>query len=422
MTKDDNDRARDGSLPRDPEADAVPMPKEGTTGAAPLRRLDGILDEALRRSEERRAGHEKPIPLPWSDMLEQFGGGLWPGVHVLVGGTGTGKTAWALQVALHAAKGGFPVGYVGLELEDMQIALRLLAEEARVPWSDLYLGKASESDAEKALKAKGALEALPFYVEMGRPNGWPISELAVIIEKMRAAHPEKSGAGSLPMLLVVDFLQIVGDEERDGKHMGLDLRERIGRAAYASRDAARRHNVAVVLVSSTARGNYNVLASGGDNKDDARLSVETEMEGGTTKGEWTTYDPNKGGGVRRTEDGRPVVRRRVGNPDVLVGLGKESGEIEYSADSVTVAVRAPVNVEEKESSFLFVTAKGRATGPSWTELRFNGYRFAEAKDRGLALFNRMVAAKEEERTKTKASKAPKPKGDNEDDASGAYRG
>lgn len=401
MTKDDNDCAREGTLPDDPEADAEPMPKGEE--AEPLRRLDGLLDEALRRSEERRAGREKPIPLPWSDMLEQFGGGLWPGVHVLVGGTGTGKTAWALQVALHAAKHGFPVGYVGLELEDMQIALRLLAEEARVQWSKLYLGKASENESEKAHAATGALASLPFYVEMGRPNGWPISELAILIAKMRAEHPEET-SGSLPMLLVVDFLQIVGDEERDGRHMGLDLRERIGRAAYASRDAARRHNVAVVLVSSTARGNYNVLASGGDNKDDARLSVETEMEGGTQKGGWTVYDPSKGGGVRRTEDGRPVVRRKVGNPDVLVGLGKESGEIEYSADSVTVAVRAGVNVE-KDSSFLFVTAKGRATGASWTELRFNGYRFAEAEDRGLALFGRMVAAKEEERAKPKGAKA-----------------
>jgi replicative DNA helicase len=361
-----------------------------------------MLEEALRRAQARRDGSESPIPLPWNDMLEQFGGGLWPGVHVLVGGTGTGKTAWALQVALHAVKNGHPVGYVGLELEDMQIALRLLAEEARVPWSALYLGRQDPPDAiTKAHAVKAQLASLPFYVEMGRPGGWPISELGAFIERMRAAHPEPRGAGSLPMLLILDFLQIVGDETTaDGRAMGLDLRERIGRAAYFARDAARRHNVAVVLISSTARANYSVLASG--SKDDAGLGVATTMEG-TRRGEWTHVKPGEGG-VAKDSEGRPIVRRTVANPDVLVGLGKESGEIEYSADSVTVAVRSAEKIDGS-SSFLFITAKGRATGPAWTELRFNGHRFAEAQDRGLELFGRMMATKTESTSKGRASDA-----------------
>jgi replicative DNA helicase len=345
-----------------------------------LRSVAGLFDEALRRSKARRDGKEKPVPLPWKDLSEQFGGGLWPGVHVLVGGTGAGKSTWAIQTAMHAAKIDVPVGYIGLELEDMQIALRLLADEAKIAWSKLYLGKASPNELGAARDAKERLAALPFYVEVGRPNGWPISELEKFISKMREHHPEKE-PGSLPMLVVLDFLQIVGDETTEkGRAMGLDLRERIGRAAYAARDAARRHNVAVILVSSTARDNYETVA--GEKLTGLKAEmVETEGDGATK--------------VKR-------VKRSIAGADRFVGLGKESGEVEYSADSVTVAIRTPVEREPKKTSFVFITAKGRATGPGWSELRFNGFRFNEPTDGGIGLAEELGAMSKPSKTKGKA--------------------
>ena len=120
------------AAPPDPKAPAPPPP-----------RLASVLGEALERMDARANGTEKPIATPWASFNDTMPGGIWPGLHVLVAGTGVGKSTWALQLGLHAAKRGSPVAYVGLELDSAQIALRLVGEHARVGWSKLYTGTAS---------------------------------------------------------------------------------------------------------------------------------------------------------------------------------------------------------------------------------------------------------------------------------------
>jgi replicative DNA helicase len=335
MAKDQNDRLREGTLPHDPAIDTELMPDPDAP--RPPRSIRELLGPALALAKARRDGKVKPIPVPWREYANALAGGLWPGMHVLVAGTGAGKTAFALQEALEAAKARHPVCYVGLELDEPQIALRLLAEHARMSWSKLYLG---QSDKIEQAEAKASeLEELPFYVETGPPGGWPASHLSTIAEGLRAAHPN---AGTL--LLVVDFLQLVGDETGQSKR---ELRERIGRAAYQAREVARRYDAAVLLVSSAARDNYKTLCS---ECKDAHL--------GTVK---TTV------GQRRT----------IFNPDVLVGLGKESGEIEYAADSVTVLVRWPQPLDNGDRCILVAIPKLRYGPPTWVAFAFDGHRFVE---------------------------------------------
>ena len=318
---------------------------------APPPTLASILDDALNRMDARAIGTEKPITTPWADFNTSLpGGGFWPGCHVLVAGTGVGKSTWALQLALHAARQGTPVAYIGLELDSTQIALRLVADVAMLRWSDLYTGEGASKEPkerEKARAAADSLRTLPFYVEHGSPMGWSAADLQSLADRMRRAHP-----GEAPMLLVLDFLQILGAEPDAVRQ---EIRERIGRAAYVARQIARTHNAAVLVISSLARQNYN---------------TENLMR--------------DAGLMRETEKG--IVTRRMMNSDVLVGLGKESGEIEYAADSVTVALRMPDFTKSgKGSPVLFALPKLRAGRETWCELRFNGSRFASSEDQGKAV-------------------------------------
>jgi hypothetical protein len=341
-----------------------------------LRTLDELLEPALDRAERRAVGKEKPIPLPWPSVAEHFGGGLWPGVHFLVAGTGVGKTVLALQVTLHAARQGFPALYIGLELEATQIALRLVGEQASVPWSLLYLGKAGPAHIARAREAMPALRGLPLHVEFGRPQGWPVSELGRLADAMRAKYPAADGPGSRPFLVVLDFLQIVGAEE-EGRTP--ELRERIGRAAYFARDVASRLEAIVFVICSTARDKYALLA-----------------------------DACKAAGLEWDEDdaGRPT-NRGVANPDAVVGLGKESGEIESSGDSVSVLARVPGTRKGAAQDMLFVTAKGRATGGRWSPLHFTGWSYREADDGGSFTLEAMGAAETARETKREEKKAAK---------------
>ena len=359
------DQAKEGTLQPHTTIGAEPLTPSGEPFRE-LRPLGSFLGSALERAERRKAGKERPIPLPWESVAAQLGGGLWPGMHVLVSGTGVGKTTLALQAALHAAEHGTPVAYVGLELDDLQVALRLVGERAGVPWSKLYLGEADPRES-RIINAAAALEGLPIYLETGKPGGWPASDLSKLVASMRAKHPEqvpdengqlRDVPGSVPMLVVLDFLQIIGGEEGDRR----ELRERIGAAAYEARDVARRFNCAVLLISSAARSHYGLLAG-----DVAEAGLGSERQG---NGAW---------------------RRFIASPDTLIGVGKGAGEIEFAADSVNVAVRTSAKAPDGSRLVVLATPKLRAGVPSWTALRFSGTRFEEAGDEEADRLTRELA-------------------------------
>lgn len=339
------------------ELAAIDAPVEAAESREAPLMLGDLVHEAIDQARKRHAGDEKPIATPWATFNTQMRGGLWPGVHFLVSGTGVGKTTAALQIALTAAKAGTPCLYVGLEIDPLQIATRLIGEETwavqgvGVAWSDLYVGVADPT-AERVQCAAERLSRLPFYVERFAAHGYPPESLGVSVAHIRQSHP----TGGL--LVVLDFLQLVGNPE-EGRP--LEIRERIGRAGYAVREAATAHGASVLVVSSTARDKYNLVAGAAG---DAGLSLD--------------------GSILR--------------PDVLVGLGKESGEIEYAADSLTVMIAAG------RRHTILATPKQRAGLPQWCVLVTNGYRFDDADDDGRAAAQRELAAAAQASEKTSNGK------------------
>ncbi len=308
-------------------------------------------DELLARAHARLDGAEAPVPTPWGTVNDRMGGGLWPGMHVLVGGTGTGKSQWALQVAMGAARAGVPVLVLSLELDALGLFARAVSfvERERDPtsklkWSTIYTGGRGEhhADASRARAAAAldtavpTLRELPFHWVEAPPHGLPHTKIVELVAALRAAHPTR-GAHE-PVLVVVDFLQLVA---------GVDPREdsitRVSHAAYQCRQVARDHNAVVLVLSSTSRVN-------------AQLTSVEDRAGDNPKAKEPAHN--------------------------LVGLGKESGDVEYSADSVMVLCREAYAdgsppLEGGRAMWLAV-AKVRAGGAGWHQLRFDGSRFIEA--------------------------------------------
>jgi len=300
-------------------------------------RLATFLDEAVRRMVARADGRERPVPLPWRNVTAALGGGLWPGLTVLVGNTGEGKTQFALQTSLHAAGLGVPTVYIGLELGRIDLVARLVGLRSERRWSSLYLGELrdGETAADRAalLETHAAgLADLPLYLEVGPPAGWDYHNLGPLARAVRLQHPPPAGQPVRPFLVVLDFLQLVAGPERE-------LRERIGRAAYFGRAVSRDLDAAVLLLSSTSRENAR--------------RINEAATGGLTPATAAT----------------------------LVDLGKESGEVEYAADCGLVLVREEFDPEG--SPYRVAVPKRRAGGPTWVEggLTFDGGRFTEAGTR-----------------------------------------
>lgn len=341
----------------EPGFETEPIGPEAEQAKARVAQLEALNKEAphigdfiaksVALMKARASGDAKPIPLPWTNVAAALGRGLWPGLHVLTGATGQGKTQLALQVAWAAAKAGVPVLYIGLELGELDISARLLAlAEGEVTgkssqWSDLYLGNASEPEIERLANAHlKTLKEIPFRAEFGPPHGWGSDNLHKRVGAMRAEHPEKT-PGSLPMLVVLDYLQAIGGDGGEGKD---DLRERIGKAAYMGRAVARDFGAAVLMLSSVSRENAKKSRTGGSEKDSV------------VPGETPASD--------------------------LVGMGKESGEIEYAADSVMALVSGDWDERSKETPMHLAVAKVRAGKPRWCALDFNGSTFREGLTRG----------------------------------------
>lgn len=307
---------------------------EPSQPSSTLLRLGTLLEPALARVEARRNGEERPVPLLFSQHAEILGGGLFAGGHTFIAGTGTGKSQYWFQTSLHAAKQGVPVLYVGLELNEFAVSVRLMGEESGIGWSKLYTGRCSEEHIRKARDTFATLGGLPFYCDFGDATGWPPSRLVQQIALIRKEHPTG------PILVVLDFLQLVGEDfDPSGRHR--DLRERIGRAAYAGTFAANKYGAAVVLVSSTARGNYGM--------------------GGIME---------SAGLVSRPLPGHVEPVRTILNPEPLLGIGKESGEIEYSAESQSVLIRWPALLENGESAVILAVPKLRYGARGWFAMSF----------------------------------------------------
>lgn len=317
---------------------------EAQQGGSFLGKLSDLMPAALRQMERRAAGLDVPVPLPWPALAEALRGGLWPGMYVTIGNTGTGKTQFALQVALNAAQAGHPVVYVSLELESNAVCARLIGLAMRTQWSDLYLGQDVEAVAEAAAPAATLADLDRLRVVAYQPFTFSANTLTEIAQVMRTEWPalvDQPVAGVAtpkPPLVILDYLQLVTDLHDDGQRM--ELRERIGRAAGHGRAIATEFNAAVLLLSSTARSNYQRLAG---------------WKGGGNEPEpinFTTTEPNS-----------------------FVGMGKESGEIEYFADGVFVLVQDRNRVRQDTPDVQIGLAKFRSGKSAWVPLVFNGYAY-----------------------------------------------
>ena len=266
--------------------------------------LESLFDTVLARASKR----ERPLATPWP-AFDQLLGGLWPGMYILVGGTGSGKTQFAVQAAVHAALAGAKVLYVALELSRQDLAARVVGSIAHIPWSKLLRGSVTPDVVHSILRStEQTLRNLPLFTECGPPYGYSIETFA-------------NRAWSLkPALVVLDYLQLCSSGSRE------DPRITVGRVAYVARLLARDLGAAVLVLSSTARTNYTELVC----------------------------DPTK-------------------DPAELVGLGKESGEIEYAADGVFVLAKRKDTPDRR----LLVVAKNRHGSLGKIELLWEGTEFID---------------------------------------------
>jgi len=193
--------------------------------------------------ELRNRGELHPVSTGLSGLNGILGGGWNPGLIILGGISGVGKTGFGLQAGLQAAQGGMPVILYTAEQSPKELLARILAGAVGRPARALLNGEPSTIAA-----ASENLDQLPLhlaYVETDRQGkGGAAASLAGMVRQVSDAH----GA---PPFVVVDYLQRLAPA--DGAD---DLRVSIGYTSNALANLVRDEGVTLLVISSLNRNGY----------------------------------------------------------------------------------------------------------------------------------------------------------------------
>lgn len=205
-------------------------------GLAPINSI--ILDvynhlDELAQSESGLPG----LPTGFHDLDRRLTGLNKSDLILIAARPGMGKTAFALNVALYAAKHtDKDVVLFQLEMSRDQLASRLLSQEAVIDSQKLKTGELEPDDWTKIARAANTLAKTHIYVDDN-----PAITVAEIKAKCRRL-------GDNLGLIVIDYLQLMQSDKRSESRVN-----EIGEISRAMKIMAKELNVPVICLSQLSR-------------------------------------------------------------------------------------------------------------------------------------------------------------------------
>jgi replicative DNA helicase len=140
------------------------------------------------------------VPTGFTD-LDRLLNGLHPGQLIVVAGRpGLGKSTASMDIARNAAiRANQAAAIFSLEMSKIEIVMRLLAAEARVPLHVLRSGQLSDDDWTKLARCMGEISEAPLFVD-DTPN-MNLMEIRAKARRLKQRHDLK--------VIVVDYLQLM---------------------------------------------------------------------------------------------------------------------------------------------------------------------------------------------------------------------
>ncbi len=194
--------------------------------------------EALNKAGEDVTG----VPSGFADF-DKLTSGFHPGELIIIAARpAMGKTAFALNVAVNAAKSmDKAVAIFNLEMTAEQLMLRMISAEGAVEGNKLKTGKLYNDDWKKVNEAMSILADAPLYLEDTSSN--TIGEIRAKCRRL-AASPKKLG------LVVIDYLQLISG----GSGYGTNRQQEVSDISRSLKTMARELNVPVIALAQLSRG------------------------------------------------------------------------------------------------------------------------------------------------------------------------
>ena len=159
--------------------------------------VNTAFDEMTRLAEQK--SQMAGVPTGFKDLDNLFYGLRGGDLVVLAARPGVGKTSFALNLAVNAAKAGTTVAFLSLEMSSSQLVQRVLCSEARINLSKIRGRNVDEGDWNFIANASNTLSKLDLYID-DTPS---LSILELRAKARRELRGKENG------LIVVDYLQLM---------------------------------------------------------------------------------------------------------------------------------------------------------------------------------------------------------------------
>ncbi len=168
--------------------------------------------------------------------LNLFLDGWQPGFYVIGARPGHGKTALVLD---SAQKSGVPVGMISIEMDELQLGIRVAAAQSRVPLTRLLKGYIDKNDWPNITRAMARMAEMPITLDF-------TSRTAIDIERRAAKMVDEDGI----KILIVDYIQLVAVSE---KKWYRKREEEVAEISRLMKYLAKLHRIPVIGISSLNR-------------------------------------------------------------------------------------------------------------------------------------------------------------------------
>lgn len=244
--------------------------KRARTGLVPL---SDMIHEMIENLEVLHQRKETVTGVPsgfkrFDDMTAGFQRG---NLVILAARPGVGKTAFALNIALHAAvKKKLPVAIFSLEMSQQEIGMRLLSSISSIPLQSLRTGFFKKSDWPIITRKAELLSESPIYLDYSSSA----MSILTLRSSARRIAAQLATKGTPLSLIIIDYLQLMQGSRKNPENRQNEIAE----ISRSLKGLARDLNVPIIALSQLNRSPEERGREGKPQLSDLRESGALEQD------------------------------------------------------------------------------------------------------------------------------------------------
>jgi len=181
------------------------------------------------------------VPTGIAPLDECLAGGLEPGVYIIAGRAGIGKTSAMLQIAANIAAAGKRIAIFTIEMSRTEIGLRLASGISRVPLRALKAGNTTSEENGRIMRALGTISEWPMHID----DRSTLRATDVLLAAQRIALEHKD----LAAVFVDGLWLMVPDQRYNGNRV-----QELGSISKGIKRVQRHLDVPIVITHQLSRG------------------------------------------------------------------------------------------------------------------------------------------------------------------------